>query len=91
MAFEVGTKLIYDFAYFLRWYALENYKVNPIQECTILENDKERETIVVNTKFDQEIEFNDKAYGLCRCQRLNDGSWNLLVIKDPKLVVQVVE
>jgi hypothetical protein len=35
-------------------------------------------------------QFTEKAYSLGRCERCADGSWEVRVAVDPKLVVDVV-
>jgi hypothetical protein len=83
-----GTKVRYDLAYFYRWYANEEVS-NAVSVCEVVED--LGETMVMNTIIPQGVTFGEKAYSLGRCMEQHDGSWNLLVIKDAKLIVDFVQ
>jgi hypothetical protein len=86
---STGWKITYDLAYFFRWYVSSGMLIDTVVKCTVVDGSK-TDVIVVNVMLPTDIVFNEKAFALCRCAQQGDNSWNLMVINDPTLIVDVV-
>lgn len=88
---EQGATIYYNFEYFFKWYA----KLTPLlTESTVFLAHVVAYTpssvyMMVNVEFPFPIQFTERAFMLKRCEKMIDGSWNLMVISHPQLATIV--
>lgn len=83
-----GQEIIYNLDYFFEMY-LENPRTNgdATFRCKVVVCINSN-IMVINVVLPTDIKFSDKAYDLRRCFQETNGSWNLAVIIDERLIAR---